>query len=483
MYLKKGETMRTANKDWTRKYFLMGIVAGLCFILSACGGDPFRYDPGTAATPNSVTAKAGDGKVILSWATASNAGTYTVYYATEPGVEKKTASKITGIASTSYIVSGLENGTKYYLAVAGANSNGESGLSQEVSATPTQSGAYSQEDLEGTWNFNALVGKPDARWMRGTVTIDAGGAVAYTSFLDSSGGTTAPSELLTTLAIDATGTVIQAAGPFHGILSTGKTLLAATSALKSGAPLLLVLQKRVPGVTYSNADIAGTGSTPPGTGPLPLAYQQISVGSKEEWEYAVGQAGKDRQIKYSVFLSPSGATRPGDKASLLSITSDGIVTESPTGVLPAPTVVLPYATMSSDKTLIVGTATDTSGGSPCYVLRLVQITQLPGIPLIDYLLSDLAGDYGLLRIVTSPMWAYGTLSMNASGLSSFSSYADSSGGSTLPADDTFTMSGNGALSSASDTTVHGTLSYFKDLVVMTRTESGGKSSLSILLKR
>lgn len=475
--------MRTGKQDWTRTYFLSGIVAMLCIILSACGGDPFRYDPGTPATPTSVAAKAGDGKVTLSWATASNAGTYTVYYATEPGVDTKTATRITGIASTSYIVSGLENGTKYYLAVAGANSNGESGLSEEVSATPTKSGAYSQEDLEGTWNFNALSGKPNARWMRGAVTIGVDGAVAYSSFLDSSGGTTAPSELLTTLAIDSTGTVTQAGNQFHGLLSTNKTLLAATSALNNSAPIILVLQKRVPGVTYSDADIAGTGSTPPGTGPLPLAYQQISVGSKEEWEYAVGQAGKDRSIKYSTFLSPSGATKPGDKASLLSITSDGIVTETATGVLPAPTVVLPYATMSSDKTLIVGTATDTSGGSPRYVLRLVQITQLPGIPLIDYLVADLTGDYGLLRFVTSPMWAYGALSINASGLSTFSSYADSSGGSTLPADETFTISGNGALASVSDTTVHGTLSYFKDMVVMTRTESGGKSSLSILLKR
>lgn len=475
--------MRTGKQDWTRTYFLSGIVAMLCIILSACGGDPFRYDPGTPATPTSVAAKAGDGKVTLSWATASNAGTYTVYYATEPGVDTKTATRITGIASTSYIVSGLENGTKYYLAVAGANSNGESGLSQEVSASPTKSGAYSQEDLEGTWNFNALAGKPNAQWMRGAVTIGADGAVAYSSFLDSSGGMAAPSELLTTLTIDSTGTVTQSASQFHGVLSTGKTLLAATSTLNNSAPIILVLQKRVPGVTYSDADIAGTGSTPPGTGPLPLAYQQISVGSREEWEYAVGQAGKDRQIKYSTFLSPSGATKPGDKASLLSITSDGIVTETATGVLPAPTVVLPYATMSSDKTLIVGTATDTSGGSPRYVLRLLQITQLPGIPLIDYLVADLAGDYGLLGFVTSPMWAYGALSMNASGMSTFSSYADSSGGSTLPPDETFTISGNGALSSASDATVHGTLSYFKDLVVMTRTESGGKSSLSILLKR
>jgi hypothetical protein len=475
--------MKTAKQAWTRKGILVGVLAALCIILPACGGDPWHYEPGNPAVPTSVTARAGDGKVTLSWSPSSNAGTYSVYYATSPGVDKKSGTRIADIASTSYIVSGLENGAKYYFVVAGANSTGESGMSEEVNATPKESGAYSQEDLGGTWNFNALAGKPDAGWMRGTVTIGADGAVAFSSFLDSSGGTTAPPGLFTTLSIDSTGVVTQAGSQLNGLLSTNKTLLAATTSLKSGAPLLLVLQKRVQGVTYSDADIAGTGSTPPGTGPLPLAYQQISVGSKEEWEYAVGQAGKDRGIKYSVFLSPSGAIKPGDKASLLSITPDGIVTETATGVLPAPTVVLPYATMSSDKTLIVGTATDTSGGIPRYVLRIMQITQLPGIPLIQYLQSDLAGDYGIHGIVTVPMWTYGALSMNASGLSVFSSFTDSSGGSTLPADETFAVSGNGVLSSGSDATVHGTLSYFKDLVVTTRTESTGKSFLSILLKR
>lgn len=452
-------------------------------VLTACGGDPFRYDPGTPATPTSVTVRAGDGQVTLSWSPASNAGTYAVHYATEPGVDKKTATRITGIASTSYIVSGLKNGTKYFFSVAGANSTGESGLSEEVSAVPAQSGDYSPEDLAGTWNFNALAGKPDAGWMRGTVTIGADGTVVYVSFLDSAGGTAAPSGLLTALTIDSTGIVTQAGSHFNGLLSVNRTLLAATSSLQSGAPLLLVLQKRVQGVTYSAADIAGTGRTPPGTGPLPLAYQQISVGSKEEWEYAVGQAGKDRQIKYSMFLSPSGAIQPGDKASILSITADGIVTEAVTGVVPAPAVVLPYATMSADKTLIVGTATDASSGSPRYVLRLVQITQLPGVPLIRYLLSDLAGDYGLHSFVATPAWAYGTLSTSVAGLSVFSSYMDSGGGSTLPAPETFSVTGNGMITSADDSSIHGTLSYFKDLMVLTRTESTGKSSLSLLLKR
>jgi hypothetical protein len=461
------------------------LLAGLlvCLIVQGCGNDPLRYVPGIAGVPTSITAQAGDARVSLSWAAAANANWYNVYYATTPGVTKQNGTRISGIASTTYTLTGLQNGTTYYFVVAGANASGESAVSAEVSAAP-KPGSYSQQDLQGTWNFNALAGKPDAKWMRGTVAVGADGAVSYTSFLDSAGNTVAPSDLLSTLTINGAGVVTQGGGSlFHGFLSSSKILLAGTTSLKGGVPVLMLLQKRVPGVTYSNADISGTGSTPPGTGPLPLAYEQIAVGSREEWEYAVGQAGKDRGIKYSVFLSPSGAVKPGDKASVLSITSDGIVTETASGVQPAPAVVIPYGTMSTDKTMIVGTATDTSGSTPRYVLRITQITQLPGIPLIDYLQADLAGAYGSQRFITTPAWAYGNLTISDSGLAVYSSYSDSTGSSVLPPNETLTVGGNGTLTDPSDSTVHGTLSYFKDLAVITRTESNGTSSLSVLLKR
>jgi len=463
-----------------------GILSGLllCFFVHGCGNDPLRYVPGIAAVPTSVTAQAGDGRVSLSWTQAANANWYTVYYSTTPGVTKQNGTKVSGIASTSYILNGLQNGTTYYFVVAGANASSESAISDEVSAVPKSGGSYSQQDLQGTWNFNALAGKPAAGWMRGTVTVGGDGAVSYTSFLDSAGNTVAPADLLSTLTINGAGVVTQGGGSlFHGFLSSSKIHLAGTTSLKGGVPVMILFLKRVPGVTYSNADISGTGSRPPGTGPLPLAYEQIAVGSREEWEYAVGQAGRDRAIKYSVFLSPSGAVMPGDKASILSISSDGIVTETVSGVQPAPAVVIPHGTMSSDKTMIVGTATDTSSSSPRYVLRILQITQLPGIPLIGYLEADLSGAYGSQRFLTTPVWAYGSLSINASGLAVYSSCTDSTGSADLPPNETLTVGANGVLSESSDSTVHGTLSYFKDLAVVTRTESNGQSSLSILLKR
>jgi hypothetical protein len=113
--------------------------------------------------------------------------------------------------------------------------------------------------------------------------------------------------------------------------------------------------------------------------------------------------------------------------------------------------------MSSDKTLIVGTATDTSGGSPRYVLRLVQITQLPGIPSSNTC-------WQIWRRLWSspghhlPHVAHGALSMMLGAVHIFV-LCGQQRRLHPAADETYTISGNGALASASDAAVHGTLSY------------------------
>jgi fibronectin type 3 domain-containing protein len=85
--------------------------------------------------PTGVTATPALGQVTLSWSAVPSATSYTIYWATSAGVTKSSPSPHT-TASTTYVDSGLTNGTTYYYAITASNPNGESPLSAEVSATP-----------------------------------------------------------------------------------------------------------------------------------------------------------------------------------------------------------------------------------------------------------------------------------------------------------------------------------------------------------
>ena len=117
---------------------------------------PFKYDTGaitntalvTALTggvappppngaPYAVTglaATAGASQVSLSWKAVSGATSYSLYRTAESGNEPATAS-VTGITGTSYVDTGLNEGTTYYYRVVAVNSSGSSGFSTEAYAT------------------------------------------------------------------------------------------------------------------------------------------------------------------------------------------------------------------------------------------------------------------------------------------------------------------------------------------------------------
>ncbi len=93
------------------------------------------------STPTTVTSTAGDGEVTISWDTASDATSYNIYWSTSSGVSKDTyEDKISTITTTSYLHTGLTNGTTYYYVATSENDYGESSESDEVSATPSSTG-------------------------------------------------------------------------------------------------------------------------------------------------------------------------------------------------------------------------------------------------------------------------------------------------------------------------------------------------------
>lgn len=87
---------------------------------------------GIPPAPPVLSALGGVSQVALSWTDVS-ADSYNVYRGLSSGTETLYAS---GIVALGYVDTGVVNGTTYFYKVAGVNSAGEGGLSNEASATP-----------------------------------------------------------------------------------------------------------------------------------------------------------------------------------------------------------------------------------------------------------------------------------------------------------------------------------------------------------
>ncbi len=85
------------------------------------------------SVPTNLTASAGDTQVSLSWSAVSGATGYNVKRSTTTGGPYTT---VTSSVYNSYTDSSVTNGTTYYYVVSAVNAGGESGNSNEVSATP-----------------------------------------------------------------------------------------------------------------------------------------------------------------------------------------------------------------------------------------------------------------------------------------------------------------------------------------------------------
>jgi subtilisin family serine protease len=131
--------------------------------------------PPPPAAPTGLSASGGDAQVSLSWTASTGATSYNVKRATTTGGPYTTIKS--GNATTAYTDTGLSNGTKYFYVVTAVNLGGESGSSNEASATPlppapaapTNLGA-SPGDSQVTLSWTASTGATSYNIKRATTT-------------------------------------------------------------------------------------------------------------------------------------------------------------------------------------------------------------------------------------------------------------------------------------------------------------------------
>jgi len=97
-------------------------------------GEMYGGGPAAPATPGGVAAIAGNAKATLGWNAAAGAASYNVKRSTASGGPYATIA--TGVTATSYVDTGLANGTTYYYVISAVNAGGESANSAQAAATP-----------------------------------------------------------------------------------------------------------------------------------------------------------------------------------------------------------------------------------------------------------------------------------------------------------------------------------------------------------
>ncbi len=96
-----------------------------------------------AAAPTGLTATPGNAQLTLSWSASSGATGYNIYYGNFSSLSTTNGTRAGSATGTSYTITGLVNGTAYYVIVTAVNGGGESSPSSPVAATPISGSSVS----------------------------------------------------------------------------------------------------------------------------------------------------------------------------------------------------------------------------------------------------------------------------------------------------------------------------------------------------
>ena len=167
----------------SRKWFL-GLFAFILVpaVLACCSSSGLSPQAATPAAPTGVTVTAGAGQLTITWTAVAGATSYNLYWSTTAGVTTANGTKVTSVTSP-YNLTGLTNGTPYYLVVTAVYASGESAASAQASATagvvvvplPALSGTWSGTWVDTRYNVSGAITAvltQNGTTFSGTGTID-----------------------------------------------------------------------------------------------------------------------------------------------------------------------------------------------------------------------------------------------------------------------------------------------------------------------
>ncbi|MGH3628714.1 MAG: fibronectin type III domain-containing protein, partial [Sciscionella sp.] len=132
-------TFQAAGPHPVLAYYAGGYLGGGQLILASSATATVDV-AGPPSAPAGLVSSAGNGQVHLSWSAPADNGSpitgYRVYQGTDTGGESAIPAATVDGTTTSAVVSGLTNGTRYYFTVEAVNANGSSLPSSEATATP-----------------------------------------------------------------------------------------------------------------------------------------------------------------------------------------------------------------------------------------------------------------------------------------------------------------------------------------------------------
>jgi len=238
------------------------------------------------------------------------------------------------------------------ITLSGANSTGNDFASE--------SSAFTQADLEGTWEVHTLETGTASGWHHVTVTIDSTGTLSFNGFFDSSARSWPAGTVVWTID-PFTGAITESGAggnpDCHYSMASNKNFIAGTQqSIGTTHPALLIAQKEVDGTVYSNDDVWNKN----------FVFHQLNVGSSSasnKWQYGAGSISGTGAVNITIKNDPGPVTsNPGD-TGIISVSNDGVVTMTGTGIAQY------HGFLSDDKRTIVGTFTKGTE----YSIMIIQI--------------------------------------------------------------------------------------------------------------